>query len=310
MRICSIIILFFIIIKLEAQKTINYKELKLGSSVHVETKDGNDFIGTLQLEDSISVRIKTEKLGEISIQKMDINLIEATHSVTLHNGLYWYENTNAGRYLFAPSAYNLRKGEGYYQNIWVFMNQVSYGFTNHFTCGLGVVPFFLFSSEGIEFSPIWVTPKYVFGKGNRKFNFSTGVIVFFIPFGGIESTETAGILYGLGTYGNRNNNLSIGLGWGFASSNEESLWGRRPTINISGMYRLGKSSYFVTENWFTAFGDGDYLSSLNVISGAYRYSGKNASIDLGLFRPIMKYNDRFTLPWLGVTIPFGKRHKH
>ena len=307
LRTCTILLILFFYTILNAQIPSIPKELKLGSSIHIETIDGNDFMGTLIYTDSVLVRIKTEKLGELSIKKIDIKVIESIQEIQVHGGAYWYENPNAGRYLFAPSAYNLREGEGYYQNIWVFMNQVSYGFTDYFTCGIGIVPLFLFGSESAQYSPMWVTPKFMFGKGDRKFNFSAGAIAFFVPFGGDETRGTAGILYGLGTYGNRNNNLSIGLGWGFARSQGDGLWGKRPTVNISGMYRLSKSSYLVTENWFTAFGEGDFVSNVNVISGAYRYAGKHASIDLGLFSPISYENDGFfALPWLGVTLPFGK----
>lgn len=307
LRSCTILLILFFFNMLNAQKPSIPKELKLGSSIHIETNDGNDFMGTLIFMDSVLVRIKTEKLGELSIKKIDIKVIESIQEIQVHGGAYWYENPNAGRYLFAPSAYNLKEGEGYYQNIWVFMNQVSYGFTDHFTCGLGIVPLFLFGRESAQYSPMWVTPKFLFGNGERKFNFSVGAIAFFVPFGGDETRGTAGILYGLGTYGNRNNNLSIGLGWGFARSQGDGLWGKRPTINISGMYRLSKSSYLVTENWFTAFGEGDFVSNVNVISGAYRYAGKHASIDLGLFSPISNENEGFfALPWLGVTLPFGK----
>ena len=307
LRTCTILLILFFYTILNAQIPSIPKELKLGSSIHIETIDGNDFMGTLIYTDSVLVRIKTEKLGELSIKKIDIKVIESIQEIQVHGGAYWYENPNAGRYLFAPSAYNLREGEGYYQNIWVFMNQVSYGFTDYFTCGIGIVPLFLFGSESAQYSPMWVTPKFMFGKGDRKFNFSAGAIAFFVPFGGDETRGTAGILYGLGTYGNRNNNLSIGLGWGFVRSQGDGLWGKRPTVNISGMYRLSKSSYLVTENWFTAFGEGDFVSNVNVISGAYRYAGKHASIDLGLFSPISYENDGFfALPWLGVTLPFGK----
>lgn len=307
LKSCSILVLVLNLSILGAQKKSQHKELIIGSSIHIETNDGNDFIGTLLINDSILVRIKTEKLGELSFNKIDIKVIESIQEIQVHSGAYWYENPNAGRYLFAPSAYNLREGEGYYQNIWVFMNQVSYGFTDHFTCGLGIVPLFLFGRESAQYSPMWVTPKFLFGNGKRKFNFSVGAITFFVPFGGDETRGTAGILYGLGTYGNRNNNLSIGLGWGFVRSQGDGLWGKRPTINISGMYRLSKSSYLVTENWFTTFGEGDFVSNTNVISGAYRYAGKHASIDLGLFSPIANENEGFfALPCLGVTLPFGK----
>jgi len=53
----------------------------------------------------------------------------------------------------------LHKGEGYYQNIWVFWNQASFGVTENFSLGFGIIPLFLFGGEAGQYSPIWVVPK-------------------------------------------------------------------------------------------------------------------------------------------------------
>ena len=302
----------FVIMSSNAQNKDKKNALVLNSKVHVETVDGNDFVGILLAEDSLSIKLKTENLGEVTIKKVIIKNFDQIQKGELKNGEYWFENPNSSRYLFAPSAYNLRKGEGYYQNIWIFMNQVSYGFSDRFTCGIGLVPTFLFGGEAAQAMPLWITPKYSFGNQTTKFNFAVGALTFFLPFGGADASGTAGIVYGLGTYGSRDNNISVGLGWGFARSGGEGYFGNKPTINISGMYRFSKRSYFVTENWFAFFGDDDFGSNLSILSAAYRYAGKNISLDLGLFRPIFADEELgiVGLPWLGVTIPFGNRVKN
>ncbi len=308
-RVLLIIAAALVSFQLSAQTKGKKNALVLNSKVHVETTDGNDFVGELIAEDSISIKLKTENLGEISIKKVSIKNLDQLQGAQIQNGEYWFENPNSSRYLFAPSAYNLRKGEGYYQNTWIFMNQVSYGFTDRFTCGVGLVPTFLFGLEAAQAMPLWLTPKYSFGKQDSKLNFAVGSIAFFLPFAGSDGAGTAGIVYGLGTYGSRDNNISVGLGWGFAATGEDSFFGSSPTVNISGMYRLGKRSYFVTENWFAFFGD-SFDGGFSIISAAYRYAGKNVSLDLGLFRPLGEDIELVGLPWLGVTIPFGKRIKN
>ncbi len=276
--------------------------------IHIETNDGNDYIGELISKDEKSVKIKTATLGEISIPKTSIKNIEILGQEQIKDGEFWFANPNATRYLFAPSAYNLRKGEGYYQNTWVFLNQVSYGFTDNFTCGIGVVPLFLFGKEAGQATPVWITPKFTFGKQEKAFNFSIGSITTLLPFGGASTRGMAGVIYGLGTYGNRDNNISAGLGWGFLGGGGTGAIGKKPTLNVSGMYRLSKSGYFVSENWFLSLGDGGLIdnTNLSLLSAAYRYAGKNVSIDLGLFTVIPNPGSA-VLPWLGVTIPFARK---
>jgi hypothetical protein len=291
-----------------AQQKDKKTDAKDKGKIHIETNDGNDYIGELISKDEKSVRIKTATLGEISIPKTSIKNIEILGQEQIKDGEFWFSNPNATRYLFAPSAYNLRKGEGYYQNTWVFLNQVSYGFTDNFTCGIGIVPTFFFGKEAAQTTPVWLTPKFTFGKQETKLNFSVGAIAGFLPFGGADTRGTAGILYGLGTYGNRDNNLSVGLGWGFARGGGVGAIGKRPTLNVSGMYRLSKRGYFVSENWFVSVGEDGFSNNANVsfLSGAYRYAGKNVAIDLGLFTTVPSTGIAL-LPWLGVTIPFSKK---
>lgn len=75
--------------------------------------------------------------------------------------------------------------------------------------------------------PLWLTPKDSFGKQDSKLNFAVGSIAFF-PFAGSDGAGTAGIVYGLGTYGSRDSNISVGLGWGFAATREDSFLGAVP----------------------------------------------------------------------------------
>ena len=298
------------------------KEVKETANFHVETNDGNDYIGTKISEDKDVVKMNTTKLGDITIKKSDIKKMEDIAADRVKEGEYLFENPNSTRYLFAPSAYALKKGEGYYQNTLVAFNQVSFGFTDKFTVGLGTMPLFLFNKDAANASPFWITPKYTFGSQDKKANFAVGGIYMFFPFidkkatGG--SVGSFGILYGAGTFGNRDKNVSVGLGWGFARSSavlnsstngQKTIFGKRPTLNISGMYRFAKRSYFVSENWFLTVD----LTTIAAFSGAYRFTGKNISVDLGVItaRAIGLKSSSTNrdlgvpfIPWAGIVIPF------
>ncbi|MFZ4543969.1 MAG: hypothetical protein ACOYOA_07965 [Saprospiraceae bacterium] len=301
-------ILLFLSSSLFAQEKPDKKE-NISDKVHIETTDGNDFVGKIIFEDTNIIKLSTEKLGDISIKKVDISKREVYLETKKSGKDYWFPNSNSTRYLFAPNAYALKKGEGYYQNTWVFMNQVSYGFTDKFTVGLGTVPLFLFGSGIGNYTPMWITPKYTFGSQEKKNNAAVGVFYFFFPFAGIseDSPLSAGIAYGTGTIGDRNNNLSFGLGYGFGRYSEngqkKTSFAKRPTLNLSGMYRVGKRSYIVSENWLVTTGE----FNAGVFTGAYRYSGKNVSVDIGLVAIATEEYTGIASPWLGILIPFSKK---
>ena len=96
----------------------------------IETIDGNEFIGVLINQNDQQVWIKTDILGEISIIRKNILLMEVLKRDQLVKGEYWFKNPHATRYFYGPNGYGLRKGEAYYQNTWVLFNQLSYGLSS------------------------------------------------------------------------------------------------------------------------------------------------------------------------------------
>ena len=86
----------------------------------IETKDGNQYIGEVLYEDAKIVRINTESLGILNINRIDILKIEPIKIEQMIGNEYWFENPQATRYFWTPNGYGLKKGEGYYQNMDTF----------------------------------------------------------------------------------------------------------------------------------------------------------------------------------------------
>jgi len=257
----------------------------------VETIDGNEYIGTVQEKTADKIRLKTEKLGEITILSTDIKRISEVTQAIAKDGTYWLDNPQATRYFWAPNGYNLKKGEGYYQNVWVFFNQAVYGFTDHLSAGVGVVPLFLFAGAP---TPVWITAKFSLPVVENKFNVGAGALVGTVIG---ESNTGFGILYGISTIGSKDKNLNIGLGWAFAGGE----MAKNPTVNISAMIRTGPKGYFITENYF--IGTTDEFVVMMMIGG--RRIIKRVGLDFGAVIPISSEMDGFVVaPWLGFTIPF------
>ncbi|HPE74544.1 MAG TPA: hypothetical protein PLC80_00565, partial [Draconibacterium sp.] len=177
--------------------------------VNIETVDGNEFMGEIVSEDSLKITLKTEKLGEISIFKTEIKKFNTVKNLQIKDGKYWFPNPQSTRYFWSPNGYGLKKGEGYYQNIWVLWNQFAYGLSDNFSIGGGVIPIFLFSAP----TPVFATAKFSIPIIENKFNIAAGAIVGTVAG---ESETGFGILYGLATLGSHDANVTFGMGYGFA----------------------------------------------------------------------------------------------
>lgn len=262
----------------------------------VETMDGNTYIGIILEQTNETISIKTDKLGEISIPRSEVKRITQLTVTKSKDGTYWLENPQSTRYFWAPNGYSLKKGEGYYQNVWIMFNQAVYGFTDHFSGGVGVVPMFLFAGAS---TPAWITAKFSVPVVKDKVNLGVGALAGTVI--GEENTGF-GIIYGISTFGTRDKNLNIGLGWGYAGGEMAS----NPTVSIGGMIRTGAKGYLITENYF--IGTPENFIVLMSVGG--RRIIQKAGLDFGLWIPLGADMDSFiAIPWLGFTIPFGQKLK-
>lgn len=259
--------------------------------VRIETRDGNEFMGRIIAEDDEKIILQTQLLGEISIPKSEIRSVKKILSEQIKGGEVWFPNPQSSRYFWAPNGYGLKKGEGYYHNIWVLWNQFAYGITDNFSIGGTVIPLFLFAGGP---TPVFINPKFSLPIKENKFNMGAGALVGTVLG---ESTDVFGIFYGVATFGNPDDNVSIGLGYGFAGDELAST----PLINLSGSFRISSRWYFITENYFMS-ADNEFGG---IIGGGGRWIIKKAALDFGLLIPVGADSGFIGVPWLGFTIPFG-----
>ena len=149
-------------------------------------------------------------------------------------------NPNSSRYFFAPSAIPLEKHTGYYQNVYLLYNSVSFGLTHNFTLGGGVVIPLLF----------FITPKVGY-KIRDNFYLGAGLIAgtTLLP-GAIIS---GGIPFGVATFGNEENNFTVGGGYGLIWEEGNFEQTHYPITTINGMLRVSKRIQLVSENWIVPF---------------------------------------------------------
>lgn len=279
-KFISSLILFFTAFTQSISAQTNFREFEFDATkiYVVELLDGTEIMGTYIGKTDEVLIVSTTSIPRIEIPFGQIKSIKVVDGSSIRGNEYWFPNPNATRYLFAPSGFNLKKGEGYYQNSYLILNSVNYGLTNHFSIGGSIELISTFSSlaEG-SFSPIiLITPKFAYPVANNV-NLGAGLLFLGIPSIEGEPRTGAGIAYGIGTYGNIEHNATLGLGWGFIDGN----WAKRPLITVSGMTRIRPNMSLVTENWMIPIGT-DYAepSYYGVVSYGVRFFGKKLSVDL------------------------------
>ena len=257
----------------------------------IDTQDGNIYVGTILSEDEDTITLQTEMLGVLTIQRDTIiqmvNLDLEPAQAPLAFG------PEATRYFWAPSAFGLAKGQGYFQNVWVMFNQFSYGFADYFSLGVGTIPLFLFAGTA---SPVWITPKVSIPVSSDKVGLGVGALMATVL---SEDEATVGIVYGVVTLGQRERNVTMGVGFGYANAEFSNF----PVFTISGITPVGRRGYFMAENYVVITdGEGGVLSLI----GGRRVWDK-LSIDFGGLVPLGSgIGELFVIPWLGVRIPVGR----
>lgn len=255
------------------------------NSYKVMLMDGSELIGKILEQDSSQIVMQTSVIPRLAIPRDKITKIEALSASNYKKGEYWFENPHATRYLIGPSAFNLKKGEGYYQNTWIFLNSFNVGLTNHISLGGGLE--FISTFSGLtngKFDPIfYLTPKASF-QVSERFHAGGGILYLHAP-----DNSNGGIGYGMATYGNTDNNITAGIGWFFSSFEFEN----RPVITISGMKRISRKLGLVSENWILPAND-----YMGLYSYGIRFFGEKMAVDLAFI------NNRDIFDFLFIGIPY------
>ncbi|MBK9338384.1 MAG: hypothetical protein IPM98_18315 [Lewinellaceae bacterium] len=259
----------------------------------IRTSDGNEFVGKVITQDSAVIVLQTNIFAEITIRREAIRRMRPVSQKQTRSNKYLFETASNTHYFIGQNAYGLRKGEGYYQNGWIFLNQFAYGLSDHFSIGVGAVPFLGFETDE---APIWIQPKISIPLLEQKVHVSiTGIVGRLFSSYEEDAFGFGGVL-GQVTYGSPNANLSAGVGsvWGNGS------WTRAPLFSIGGMVRTAPRFALISENYFVRE-DGD---TYTIAMLGFRAIGRRASFDFGLLSSLDEF-DAIGIPWIGLQVPIG-----
>ncbi|WP_223653347.1 hypothetical protein [Hymenobacter psoromatis] len=273
---------------LPSAEVIGHPEV-IGQVYSVETVGGTQFSGTLQASTDLTLTFETRELGLVTVQRTNLRQLMSQTPEQARRGFDYVGNGT--RMFLAPTARGLHEGEGYVQAIDVFLLGVNYGLTDNISLGLlvPVIPFV--GVPALALTPklsVPVSDKLHVGAG-VLFGFATGIA------GGSGS---AGVGYGMATYGSADTNVTLGLGYGFGSEGV----GSSPVAVIGANVRLSRLFSLVNETYIANFNtNGDFAG----LAG-FRYASPRFSGSLGALYFTSRNNSGIYPAYLDVAYRFGK----
>ncbi len=227
----------------------------------ITTNDGGEFIGRILSDDGREVVITTSKQGKIILPKYVIKSMEVVSKSNYVGNMAVVPNPHPSRYVFAPSAFALKKGEGYVNAFYFFIWQAQYGITDNFSLGL---------TTSWLLAPTFLNAKYTIPV-DENLTFAIGGQV-----GKLYITDENSVALGFGTltYGNTEANISVNMGYGAYANSGMFI------ATASANKRLGKSASFMAEFWYCQPNN----SQPFMMGGpALRlYSGRKATFDIAV----------------------------
>lgn len=273
---------------LPAAEIIGHPEV-IGQIYSVETLGGTQFSGTLHASTDLTLTFETKEMGLVTVQRANLRQLMSQTPEQARRGFDYVGNST--HMFLAPTARNLRQGEGYVQAIDVFLLGANYGVTDNFSVGL-LVP--VVPVVGVPF--VVVTPK-VSAPVSDKLHLGVGVLYGFAT-GVAGGSGSAGVGYGLATYGTADTNVTFGLGYGFSSEGGASS----PVAIVGANVRLSRLFSLVNETYIANFDTNGNLAGL----AGFRYASPRFSGSLGALYITSRYNGGIYPAYLDVAYRFGK----
>ena len=267
----------------KSNETIN---LEIPDSTQVQiisVEDGSSFIGRIIEIGEEELKFKT-KYGVLTFSIFEITELKLVSEDQLKDGKYWFPNPNCSRLFFAPTGRMLKQGEGYFADYFIFFPTVTFGVTNNITLGGG---FSILPGADLDEQIFLFTPK-VGIKTSKKMDLAIGALLVSLP----EDSSTAGILYGVSTFGSLDKSVTVGLGYGYFDDELAD----KPIIVLGGELRTSRNISLVTENWLVPEKD------IPVLSFGLRFFGEKISADFALIFPFEK--ELYIFPYIDFVYKF------
>ncbi|MFA7228941.1 MAG: hypothetical protein WC061_07895 [Melioribacteraceae bacterium] len=202
------------------------------------------------------------------------------------------EYTDAGlnRMIIFPTARPLKPWQGYVQLNELFFPFAAVGIGTFLTVGGGISILPSLQKQLVYLSPK-ITPLH-------SDNLALAAGVFYMTstdFNRAGFNDGVGILYSMTTLGDKEKNISVGLGWGFSGEH----YSDKPVLILGGDIKIGRSLKLIAETW-TPIGSKFMLGMIG-----FRVIGKHITGDAALISAFAPDSNAGLIPWFSLTYNFG-----
>lgn len=283
--------------------------------VRVELVDGSVFVGTVVRESEREVVLRTEAGAEVTIPVSQIRR-RGPFAGRVREGRIVSDDPNRTRLLFSPTARPLGRGQGYLAVYELVVPFVAVGVSDAISLSGGTI-----LAPG-AFGRVWYVAPKVTLVDRPDLAVALGGVGLGVFIGDVFEHEgddwgTAGIGYGLVTYGGPERSLTGGVGFVFAEGGFES----GALFMLGGEVQVSNSIKLLTENYVIPFESSTSICPNGgpcttetdteyevIVSVGVRFFGERIAVDLaGWTSPELLTDDIFPFfPWVGFAYNFGR----
>ena len=253
--------------------------------VTITLRDGQLLRGVIVVETEHHLIIHLVSGGEMAVQQSQIRSIKRNdETVFVSADLEIYKHDpNRTRYLYGPSAFMLRQGEGYFSQTELIASTIGYGVTDWLNIQVGsIVPALLADGENFIVGARIGTPL------SENVHIAAGFHSLVIPDAG-----ALGIASGQVTFGTPRAHLTLSAGYPFLLDEQGDDEVGEMLVSVSGNVRVSKHVALITENWMLPDENNTVIGSL-----ATRFMGEHSAVDVGF---LFIEDAEIPIPWLDFT---------
>lgn len=252
--------------------------------VTITLRDSQLLRGHVIAETAEHIILRLVSGGEVVVAHADIrSIVRDDPSVYVSPTLEIHKHDpNRTRYLFSPSGFMLRQGEGYFSQTELVASTLGYGVTDWLNIQVGsILPAMLGGGTNFIFGARVGVPL------SDRLHIAAGVHALSIPGEGVF-----GIASGQLTLGTPRAHATVSAGYPFVVDDYGEDHGEM-LLTLSGSVRMSKHMALVTENWVVPNDDHDVIASF-----ATRFMGEHSAVDVGL---VFFEDAEVPIPWLDFT---------
>ncbi len=253
--------------------------------------DGSRIYGRIVSRDEDRITVETAGGVRMELASSQVRS-ELPAPGRMVNGEMWLDDPHANRLFFGPTARAIPRGAAQFGVYELFFPFVSYGVTDRFTISGGTPVF----PEAIG-RAFYLAPKYEVLRTPTA-SAAVGVLALFVTEDVLEGS--AGLLYGVGTFGSPDAALTVGATVPFVASSGGTDIASDAGFMIGGEMRMSRRTKFVSENYFIPGASGA------LVSGGIRFFGERLSADFGLGAALGEEDAACCLPLINFVYSFGR----